>query len=446
MANGTLNRRQFVQRMGLAAGAMALPTIIPASALGRGRIPAPSDRITMGFIGMGSMGMNNLNGFIQKEDVQVLAVCDVNREGDNYAGRAGQMRGREPSRQLVEQTYADRMRSGAYKGCDAYKFFWQVLERDDIDAVCLALPDHWHAYMAVAAARAGKDMYSEKPLARTIYEGRQMVKAVRKYDRVFQNGSQQRSDARFRHACELARNGYLGEIQKVYARVGGVSKPCPDREEPIPDGFLYELWLGNAPQAPYHAERVSGKYNTETGTWRAWREYSAGHVADWGAHNFDIAHWGLGMDGTGPVKIVAAAEAEENELTLYYPNGIPVIKKEGPHDGMVQFVGTEGWVGVSRGDIWASDERLLSLEMKPSDTHLYKSDDHRRDFLNCVKTRQIPICDVAIGHSSLTACLLSEISMRLGRSLKWDPHKEDFVGDEEASSLLTREMRGPWIV
>ena len=433
-----------MQRMGLAVGAAALPTIIPASALGSGPLPAPSDRITMGFIGMGSMGMGNLNGFIQKEDVQVVAVCDVNREGDNYAGSG--MRGREPARQFVEQTYAERTASGIYKGCDAYAFFWQVLERDDIDAVCLALPDHWHAYMAVAAAEAGKDMYSEKPLARTIYEGRQMVHAVRRHNRVFQTGSQQRSDARFRHACELARNGYLGEIQKVYARVGGISKPCPLGEEQVPDGFLYEMWLGNAPPAPYHPERVSGKYNTETGTWRAWREYSAGHVSDWGAHNFDIAQWGLGMDGTGPVKIMAAAEADENELTLYYPSGIPVIKKEGPHEGMVQFIGTEGWVGVSRGDIWASDERLLTLEMKPSDTHLYKSDDHRRDFLNCVKTRQRPICDVEIGHSSLTACLLSEIAMRLGRSLTWDPQKEDFVGDEEASRLLTREMRGPWIV
>lgn len=444
MAKGQLNRRRFIQHLGAAASLAAFPSIIPSSAFGSGRIPAPSERITMGFVGLGSQGMGNLSRFLRMDDVQVLAVCDVNQAGDNYAGRG--LMGRDPALRAVYEYYTERTPLGNWEGCDAYEYFWQVLERDDIDAVCLCLPDHWHAYMAVAAAKAGKDMYNEKPLARTIYEGRQMVKAVRKYGRVFQTGSQQRSDERFRHACELARNGYVGEIKKVYADVGGTSKPCPLGEEEIPEGFIYEMWLGNAPKAPYHPERVSGKYNTDTGTWRAWRPYSAGHVSDWGAHNYDIAQWGLGVDGSGPVKLVTAGESEDNELTLVYSNGIPVIKKAGPHEGMIQFIGTDGWVGVSRGNIWVSDERLLSLEMKPSDTHLYKSDDHHRDFLNCVKTRQRPICDVEIGHSSLTACLTSEISMRLGRTLKWDPKTEDFIDDPEASALVKREMRGPWIV
>ncbi len=437
-----LNRRTFIRRM---AAAVAAPTIIPASALGRGFVPAPSERITMGFIGMGSMGFNNLRGFIQKPDVQVLAVCDVNRSGTNYAGR-GEQRGREPARQFVNSHYGDQAGTQSYAGCDAYVYFWQLLERHDIDAVCLSLPDHWHAYMTAAAAKAGKDMYSEKPLARTIYEGRVMVKAVRKYDRVFQTGSQQRSATNFRHACELVRNGYIGDIIKVYAQVGGVSKPFPHGMEEVPDGFEYELWLGNAPQAPYHPDRVSGSYNTEEGAWRAWRPYSAGHIADWGAHNFDIAHWGLGVDGSGPVELIAAEAAEEGELTLMYKGDVPVIKKKGPHEGMIQFVGTEGWVGVSRGDIWASDEKLLSLELKASDTQLQRSDDHRRDFLNCVKTRRRPICDVEIGHSSLTACLTSEIAIRLGRSLKWDPVKEKFAQDAEATALVTRPMRSPWLV
>ena len=394
----------------------------------------------MGFIGLGSMGIANLRGFLDKPDVQVLAVCDVNTEGDNYAGSS--MKGREPARAMVEEAYSTS--SGA--ACASYKFFWQVLQRDDIDTVCLALPDHWHAYMAVAAAQAGMDMYSEKPLARTIREGRAMVRAVRRHEVVFQTGSQQRSDANFRHACELARNGYIGDIQKVYAQVGGISKPFPHGEEPVPEGFLYELWLGNAPSAPYHSLRVSGSYNTEEGAWRAWRPYSAGHVADWGAHNFDIAHWGLGEDGSGPVKIMHASEAPEAEVTLVYPSGIPVIKKKGPHEGMIQFIGSDGWVGVSRGDIWASDEALLSVEMKSEDTHLYHSRDHRRDFLNCVKTRQRPVCDVEIGHSSLVACLTSEICMRLGRSLEYDPRRERFHDDREANQLLSRPMRGPWKV
>ena len=441
MTSKSVSRRNFLK--GLSAAA-ALPIIVPASALGRGNRPAPSDRIAMGFIGMGSMGMNNLRGFIEKPDVQVLAVCDVNTSGENYAGRG--LKGREPSRQFVSTTYAEKTGASSYTGCDGYTFFWQVLERDDIDAVCLALPDHWHAYMAVAAAKAGKDMYSEKPLARTIREGRVMVNAVRKYNRVFQNGSQQRSGAQFRHACELARNGYVGEIQKVYAQVGGVSRPFPHGEEPIPDGFLYELWLGNAPSAPYHSKRVSGGYNTEEGAWRAWIPYSAGHVADWGAHNFDIALWGLGLDGSAPSRIVHASDAEEDEVTLRYADSPPIIKKKGPHEGMIQFIGTEGWVGVSRGDIWASDENLLTVAMKSSDTHLYRSDDHRRNFLNCVKTRSRPICDVEIGHSSLVACLTSEICMRLERTLEFNPMKEKFTEDKEANALVTRSMRGPWTV
>ena len=360
----------------------------------------------------------------------------MNPAGDNYAGSG--LKGREPAREFVESTYAEDNGGNTYAGCDAYAFFWQILERKDIDAVCLALPDHWHAYMAVAAAKAGKDMYSEKPLARTIHEGSLMVKAVRKYDLIFQTGSQQRSDHRFRHACELVRNGYIGEVQKVYAQVGGVSRPFPHAEvEPVPEDFLYELWLGNAPSAPYHSERVSGGYNTEEGAWRAWRPYSAGHVADWGAHNFDISLWGLGLDRSAPMQVVHTSDSDEEELTLMYADSPPIIKKKGPHDGMIQFIGTDGWVGVSRGDMWASDERLLTLEMKSSDTRLHQSDDHRRDFLNCIKTRGLPICDVEIGHSSSVACLTSEICMRLGRTLEFDPVKEKFH-DEEANNHVTR--------
>jgi len=439
-----ISRRQFVKGLGLAAGIAGFPTIIPASALGKAGRPAPSDRIVMGFIGLGSMGTGNLHGFISKPEVQVVAVCDVNREGTNYAGNSPM--GREPARLFVENYYAGKEDSGKYEGCAAYEDFREILAREDIDAMCLALPDHWHAYMAIATAEAGKDMYSEKPLARTIYEGKKMVEAIRKYDRVFQTGSQQRSDGNFRHACELARNGYLGEIQKVYARVGGISRPCTLGAAPVPDGFNMEMWLGNAPEAPYHPDRVSGGYNTEGGTWRSWREYSAGHISDWGAHNFDIAQWGLGMDHSGPVEVIHPEGSDYEDLTFIYANGVPVIKTVGPHMGMVQFIGSEGWVGVDRGNIWASDPKLLEVKLKPNEIHLYDSVDHRQDFLDCVKKRHRPIADVEIGYRSLTVCLLGEIALRLGRSLKWDPEREEFVDDPEASELLTRPMRAPFQV
>ncbi len=444
MKSSSLNRRDFLKRAGLAAGLTALPSIIPATALGRGGRTAPSDRIVMGFIGLGSMGMSNLNAFLAKNEVQVVAVCDVNREGVNYAGEGP--KGREPARRLVDEIYSKQAPSGSYKGCDTYTDFREVLSRSDIDAVCLALPDHWHAYMAIEAARAGKDMYSEKPLSRTIWEGKQMVNAIRRHNRVFQTGSQQRSDPRFRHAAELALNGYLGDIKEVYARVRGISQPCPLGEEPIPEGFIYSEWLGNAPLAPYHHERVSGKYNTEGGTWRSWRDYSAGHISDWGAHNFDIAQWGLGMDGSGPVEVIHPEGGGVDELTYVYANGVPLIKKEGPNQGMVQFIGSTGWVGVDRGKIFASDPRLLDVKMKPSDTHLYVSDDHRQNFLECIKDRTRPITDVEVGYRSVTVCLLGEIALRLGRSLKWDPAAETFPNDLEAAALLKRPMRGPYVV
>jgi predicted dehydrogenase len=444
MSYKDMNRRQFIQRVGLAAGIAGLPTILPSSVLGRGGATAPSDRVVMGFVGLGSMGFANLHGFIRQPGVQVVAVCDVNREGSNYAGTG--LKGREPARAYIEEYYAAERAAGTYAGCTEYTDFRELFARPDIDALCLAVPDHWHAYMTVAAAQAGKDMYSEKPLARTIYEGQQMVRAVREHNRVFQTGSQQRSEGNFRHACELAINGYLGDIQKVYARVGGISKPCPLGAEPEPEGFDMAMWLGNAPEAPYHPERVSGGYNTEGGTWRSWREYSAGHIADWGAHNFDIAQWGLGMDGSGPVEVIPPGHGDVEDLTFLYANGIPVIRKMGPHQGMVQFIGSTGWVGVDRGRSFASDERLLNVEMKAGDKRLYESNDHRADFLSCMATRQRPIADVEIGHGSLTVCLLGEIALRLERPLKWDPAKQSFVNDAEATALLTRPMRAPWVV
>ncbi len=232
----------------------------------------------------------------------------------------------------------------------------------------------------------------------------------------------------------------------MYAKVRGISRPCPFGGEPVPEGFDFDMWLGSAPQANYHPKRVSGSYDCFGTAWRSWREYSAGHMSDWGAHHFDIAQWGMGMDGNGPVEITPGSGPSADGLTFRYANGIPLIKKRGPNEGDVQFIGDKGWVGVSRGRIWASSDSLLTLRMKPNDVHLYENTDHRGDFLNCVRSRKRPICDVEIGCSSVTICLLGEIVTRLNRPLKWDPKRWRFVNDREAESLVSRPMRSPWVL
>ena len=443
MNRRAMTRRNFLKKSAVAAGAVALPYYVPSSALGAKGV-SPSNKIVIGYWGTGSMGSGHVKSFTGKSDVQAVAVCDVNRAGNNYAGK--RLGGREPNVKVIEDMYAKQKGTASYKGVKGYNDFREFLRHKGLDAVVIALPDHWHALAAVAAAKAGLDMYSEKPMARSIYEAREMVGAVRRYGRVFQTGSQQRSDRKFRHACELARNGYIGELKEVYANVRGISRPCPLGGEPVPDGFDFEMWLGSAPEATYHPKRVSGNYDCFGSAWRSWREYSAGHISDWGAHHFDIAQWGMGMDGSGPVEITPGIGDNADGLTFRYANGIPLIKKGGPHQGSVQFIGDKGWVGVSRGKIWASSDSLLSLKTKPTDTHLYESTDHRGDFLSCVRSRKRPICDVEIGCSSVTICLLGEIVTRLNRPLKWDPKQWRFVNDREAQGLVRRQMRSPWIL
>ncbi|MBE0536102.1 MAG: Gfo/Idh/MocA family oxidoreductase [Phycisphaerae bacterium] len=442
MTHVRITRRSFLKASAAAAGTLGMPYIIPASVFSAD--VKPSEKIAIGYWGTGSQGSGHVRAFTGKADVQAVAVCDVNRGGDNYAGN--RRAGREPNVKVVEDAYAAQKGLPAYKGVTGYNDFREFLRHKDLDAVVISLPDHWHALAAVAAAKAGLDMYSEKPMARSIHEAREMVKAVRRYGRVFQTGSQQRSDQRFRHACELARNGYIGRIKEVYAKVRGISKPCPFGGEPVPEGFDFEMWLGPAPAASYHPKRVSGSYDCFGSAWRSWREYSAGHITDWGAHHFDIAQWGMGMDGAGPVEITPGTGESAEGLTFRYANGIPLIKKQGPQQGDVQFIGDEGWVGVSRGGIWASSESLLSAKMKPNDTRLYESKDHRQDFLDCVRTRKRPICDVEIGCSSVTICLLGEIVTRLNRPLHWDHARGRFVDDQEADAMVKQPMRSPWVL
>ncbi|UCD75973.1 MAG: Gfo/Idh/MocA family oxidoreductase [Phycisphaerales bacterium] len=426
---GSFSRRKFLQ----AASLLAAPCLIPSTAWGRGRSAAPGRRITIALIGCGGMGRANLNGFLNKPQVQVLAVCDPDRSR------------RESARGEVEKHYAQRAASGSYRGCENYNDFRDLLARDDLDAVIIASPDHWHGLHAVAAARAGKDIYGEKPLCLTIRQGRAMCEAIRRYRRVFQTGSQQRSDRRFRQVCELVRNGRIGRVRRIICGLPPGSTTGNHPPIPVPDGFDYDLWLGPAPWAPYCQNRTH--YN-----FRHNLDYSGGKLTDWGAHHIDIAQWALGTMNTGPTLVQGVGEfprdglwnaAINYRLNCRYDNGVHLIVSS-RHENGVKFEGDEGWIFISRGRIEAAPESLLAEEIGPDEHRLYVSTDHRQNFLDCVRSRREPVAPIEHAHRSISIAHLGNIAMLLGRSIKWDPQRERIVGDDTASRMLDRAMREPW--
>ncbi|NOG55828.1 MAG: Gfo/Idh/MocA family oxidoreductase [Planctomycetes bacterium] len=429
--NPPVTRRRFIRALG---GAAVGCTILPALGTSRAHgSVAPSNRINMALIGCGGMGRANLNGFLSKPDVQVLAVCDPdsNRRAD--------------AQKAVNTHYAKQAASGTYSGCDAYNDFREVLDRPDIDAVIQAAPDHWHALIAIAACKAGKDIYGEKPLARTIAEGRAMSDTVRRYARVFQTGSQQRSDARFRFACELVRNGRIGKVHTVRVGIPGGSTTGNHPPIPVPDGFDYDLWLGPAPWAPYCENRCH--YN-----FRHILDYSGGKLCDWGAHHVDVAHWGLDRLASGPVTVEGVGEYPSDGLwdavvnfhvTATYEDGVQIIVDNTFTQG-VRFEGEDGWVFVSRSAIDASPKMLLRDTIGANEIHLHPSGDHRRNFLDCVKSRKQPAAPVEHAHRTITVAHLANMAMQLGRPIHWDPSTETIANDDTASRMRSRATRSPW--
>ena len=371
---------------------ITVPDIVPASALGREGAVAPSSRITMGIIGTGNQGMGDMRYFLKDPRVQVVAVCDANRESAGYWN--GAIAGREPGRRRVEEAYAEAIAEGSYKGCAAYNDFRDLLARTDIDAVEVATPDHWHAIQVIEACRAGKDIYCQKPLSLTIAEGRAMSDAVRDHKRVLQTGSQQRSDPNFHRACELVRNGRIGKLKTVRCGLPGGrtdlgktgDRKCP---EPIPEGFDYDLWLGPAPFRPYAPARCHVNF-------RWIFDYSGGQVTDWGGHHPDCAHWGMGCDYTGPVEIRNAhGEFPPDELwdtataftfEAVYADGVTMVVSSSERPG-VTWEGEDGWVWADRGRHEASSPEILNSEIADDEIHLYKSEDHFRNFIDCVISR-----------------------------------------------------------
>ena len=427
----------------------AAPAFVPAAALGQGGRPAAGNRVTMAVIGTGNQGTNDLRSFLRDPRVQITAVCDLNRMSPGYW--SGAIGGREPARSFVEWHYAQEKRSGAYKGCDLYEDFREVLARKDIDTVLIAVPDHWHSIPVVMAAKAGKDIYGEKPLALTVAEGRSMVNAVKENQRIFQTGSQQRSDARFRKACELVRNGRIGKLETVTCGLpGGTPDFSLDARrktaEPVPEGFNYAMWLGPAPDAPYCPARCFVNF-------RWIRDYSGGQITDWGGHHPDIAQWGMGTELTGPVEVrpvhVKWADdglyntATEFHFECVYESGVRLIVSDRARGG-VTFQGTEGSIWVNRGAIESKPEGLVYSDIGEREIHLYKSDDHFRNFVDCVLSRKEPVAPIEQAQRSITIAHLGNIALRVGRKLQWDPKTESVVGDTEASGMLSRPMRSVW--
>jgi len=430
-----IKRREFVKKStGAIIGAFAFPQIIPSSIFAKPGQVAPSDRITLGCIGVGGMGTGNLRGFLEAGNVQVLAVCDVDRKH------------RDRAKKMVDKNHQN-------EDCATYNDYREVLARKDIDAISTATPDHWHGIICVETARAGKDIYSEKPLAFNISEGRAIVDAVHRYGVIWQTGSWQRSQRNFRFACELVRNDRIGKVDTVRVGLPQGNTIHDNGTQPTdpPEGFDYDMWLGPAPWRPYNPSRCHWNFR-----WIS--DYSQGQLTDWAGHHCDIANWGMDTELSAPVSIEGQAiyppakdglfdTAESYYFECEYKEGFKMIvadAEQQPKGMGAHFIGDNGWVHVHRGGIDAEPKSLLSTKFRPEEIHLYKSENHIQNFLDCIRTRQKTITPVEVAHHSVMVAHLGDIAMKLGRKVYWDQENERFVNDPEADRYLSRPMRGPW--
>lgn len=427
------SRRSFLKRAGAAAGAG--PLILRSRLAGA---PAASDRVTLACIGVGNQGGTDTRLLLADPRVQVVASCDVDLSRAKAAATA------------VEAHYARQTSSGAYRGCAVTQDFRELIARDDIDAVMIATPDHTHAVIAIAAARAGKDIYCEKPLAYSVAEGRAIVDAVTRYGRVLQTGTQRRSVETFRFGCELVRNGRIGKLHTVRCTPGrgfGIRGGYTGAELPQepPADFNYDLWLGPAPWAPYSPARCHFNFRWIT-------DYAEGYISDNGVHAVDLATWGMDVDLTGPEHIEGKATfpssgiydaPTEFEIHYRYANGLRLVLASGDGFG-VTFEGSEGWLHMSGGDLTASSPSILQSRIGPGEIRVRTGPGHHADFVDCVLNRGLPATHAELGHRAASVCHLGYIACRLGRPLNWDPARERFPGDAQANRLLSRAMRAGW--
>lgn len=444
LEQGSLARRAFLRRATLAVGgAWAVPHLMPASAAGRSGVLPPSERIQMGFIGLGGQGTGHLlggawtyvpGGYVARPDVQVLAVCDVRQER------------RESARQRCNQMYAQRLGQPNYDGVQAYQDFREVLARPDVEAVLVAVPYHWAGPLATMAMRAGKDVYCEKPIAITVREGESLAETCRRFGRVYQAGTQQRSeyDGKFRRACELVRDGRIGQLREVYAyRQPGAFYPTPwtsDDRQPVPAGFDWDLWLGPLPWRPFNGE--------------AGHALSGCFVGDvnWSPHHYDFIQWVVNADPAAPIEVSCesrGARVEEAVIHYRYANGVVVHSSGYPNEpvggeGGACFVGSEGRIAVDRSNLVADPPALLKPPARSAGEGVYFSTSHSGNFLECIRTRRRTICDAATAVDSMHAILIGGIALLLNRTLTWDPVRAAFPGDAQANRLLSYTPRPPW--
>jgi predicted dehydrogenase len=454
-------RRGFLSGAGKSIAAASLvggfPSIVPASVLGAA---APSNRINVGAIGVGRISRgHDLPGIWRNETARVVAACDVD------SNRV------EDAKKLVNGTYT-KQTGKPYDGVMGYGDYRELLANRDIDAVVISTPDHWHTIIAIHAVEAGKDVYLQKPASLTIAEGRALSDAVHRSGRIFQIGSQQRSwpQGQFRRACELVRNGRIGQLKTV--EVGLPGDPAGDEEPtmPVPKNLNYDAWLVPTPVVPYTEKRVHPQIGYGRPGWLRCEQFGAGMITGWGAHHLDTAHWGMDTEFTGPIEISGTAEFPTKGLwdvhgpfktEAVYENGVKMIVS-GDFPNGIKFIGTEGWVFVSRGDaavtasdptsklmtqpLVASDPKILTSVIGPNEIHLVESTDHHGNWLAAVKSRQQPIAPVEVAHRACTACLLHHIAMKAKRKLFWDPRKERFKNDDDANAQLSRPQRWPYVM
>jgi predicted dehydrogenase len=415
-----LSRRKF---LGAASAAVAAPLVWPRTV----RALAPSDKLTVGFIGVGTMGRGHLSGFLGRDSVEVVAVCDVVQERIDSAA------------EMVEKKYADRKKSGQYAGVEKYTDFRKLLEHKGLDAVVIATPDHWHAIPCVMAAKAKKHIYCEKPLTHDVSEGRKIADAVAAAKVAFQTGSQQRSEfgGHFRKAVEYVWNGRIGKLKTIRIGVGDPAVPCDLPTQDVPKGTDWDMWVGPAADRGYNEILCPKKVHSHFPAWRNYIEYGGGGLADMGAHHFDIAQWAMKMDDSGPVEVIPPTDPKaKSGLKYVYANGVEMFHSV--------FEGTDGIILVGRGGISSLPDTILKDPLGDKAEKVYDSNNHASNWLDCIKSGKPTICTAETGQRSATICHLGNIGYRLKRKLKWDPKKEKFVDDAKAEKELAREPRAMW--